>query len=70
MNEPEMICIVEWDILPDGTFRNIEVVKSTGTDEYDRLALEAVNAVGRLDPLPLQFRGRTLRVSYPFVYGF
>jgi len=69
MNEPHLICVVEWDILPNGKFENVKVVKSTGSEEYDRMATDAVFSVGQLDPLPGEFRGQALRVSYPFVYG-
>jgi TonB family protein len=69
VNDPDLTCIVEWEILPDGLVRNAKVVKSTGNADYDKRALDAVEKTANLGPLPPQFAGKTLWVSLPFIYG-
>jgi TonB family protein len=69
VNDPDLICVVEWEILSDGTVKTPKVVKSTGTTEYDQRAIEAVEKTGNLGPLPSQFASKSLWVSLPFIFG-
>lgn len=69
VNDPDLTAVVEWEILPDGRIQNAKVVKSTGNREYDQRALDAVEKTGTLGPLPPEFRGRSIWVSLPFIFG-
>ena len=69
VNDAELICVVEWEILGDGRIRNPRVVKSTGHADYDARALEAVTKTANLGPLPPQFRAKGVWVSMPFIFG-
>lgn len=69
INDPDLVCVVEWEILPSGNVRNIKIVKSTGNAELDRAAFDAVKNTGNLGRLPPDFGGRSLWVSLPFIFG-
>lgn len=69
VNDPDLTCIVEWEILSDGTVKNAKVVKSTGNAEHDQRAIDAVEKTANLGPLPPQFQGKSVWVSLPFIYG-
>lgn len=69
INDPDIVCVVEWEILPTGVIQNIRIVKSTGSQELDRAAYDAVANTGNLGRLPAEFQGRSLWVSLPFIYG-
>lgn len=69
VNDPDLTCVVEWEIMPDGLIKNAKVVKSTGTPDYDQRALDAVTKTANLGPLPPEFHGKSVWVSLPFIYG-
>lgn len=69
INDPDLVCVVEWEIMPNGVVRNIRITKSTGSPELDRAAYDAVANTGNLGQLPPEFQGRSLWVSLPFIYG-
>ena len=70
VNDPNLTCVVEWEILTDGTIRNARVTKSTGTAQYDSLALEAIQKTTNLGPLPPEFQSRqSIWTSLTFVFA-
>jgi TonB family protein len=69
VDDPHLTCVIEWEILPDGTIQNARVSKSTGTPQYDACAIEAVNKAGNLGPLPPEFGGRSIWTSLTFIYA-
>lgn len=69
VNDPNLTCVVEWEIMPDGTVRNSRVSKSTGTPEYDSCALDALSKVENLGPLPPEFGTRPIWTSLTFVFA-
>lgn len=69
VNDPDLTCIVEWEISSDGSIKNEKIVKSTGNTDYDQRALDAVKKTANLGSLPSQFAGKSVWVSLPFIYG-
>lgn len=69
VNDPAITCVVEWEILPDGTIQNIRVVKSTGTARLDACAVDAVRKTENLGPLPPEWGGRSVWTSLTFVFA-
>lgn len=69
VDDPNMTCVLEWEILPDGTIQNGRVVKSTGTAQYDACAIDALNKTANLGALPPEFGGRSIWTSLTFVYA-
>ncbi len=69
MNDPEIVCVVQWEIMRDGTVQNIEVLKSTGDEELDSMAVDAVRKSENVGGLPDNVRGESLKVSLPFQFG-
>ncbi len=69
VNDPNMTCVVEWEILPDGTIQNAKIVKSTGVPQYDACALDALNKTASLGPLPPEFGRKSVWTSLTFVYS-
>jgi TonB family protein len=68
VNDPDMTCVVEWEILRDGTIENIRVVKSTGVPQYDSRAIEALLKTQNLGPLPPELGDRSVWTSLTFFY--
>ena len=69
VNDPDMTCVLEWEITPDGTIRNVRVAKSTGVASYDACAIDALNRTTNLGPLPPEFGGKSVWTSLTFVYS-
>lgn len=69
VDDPNMTCVVEWEILPDGTIRNARIVKSTGVAQYDARALEALQRTVNLGSLPPEFGQRPIWTSLTFVFA-
>jgi TonB family protein len=69
VNDPNMTCVVEWEILPDGTIQNAKVIKSTGVAQYDACALDALNKTASLGPLPPEFGKKSVWTSLTFQYS-
>ena len=69
VNDPDMTCVLEWEITPDGTIRNVRVAKSTGVASYDACAIDALNRTANLGPLPPEFGGKSVWTSLTFVYS-
>lgn len=57
---------VRFDILRDGTISNIQLAQPSGMPEVDRSALRAVAASNPLGPLPQDFSGSKVSVSFYF----
>ncbi len=55
-----------FDIMRDGTVRNLEIVESSGVPEVDRSALRAVLASSPLGPLPSDYAGNSVHVQFYF----
>ena len=69
VNDPDMTCVLEWEITPDGTIRNVRVAKSTGVASYDACAIDSLNRTANLGPLPPEFGGKSVWTSLTFVYS-
>lgn len=69
VDDPNMECVVEWEILPDGTIQNVRVKKSTGNQAYDSFAIDALNKTANLGPLPPEFGRQSIWTSLTFVYA-
>jgi TonB family protein len=69
VDDPNLTCIVEWEILKDGTIQNIKVTKSTGVPQYDSCAVDALRRAESLGPLPPEFGDRSVWTSLTFVYA-
>lgn len=69
VNDPNLTCVVEWEILRDGTIQNIRVVKSTGVAQYDACAIDALRKTGNLGPLPPEFGKSSIWTSLTFVFA-
>ena len=57
---------VEFKILRDGTVTGIKLTESSGYPEVDRSALRAIEASNPLAPLPSDYRGNSVTVSFYF----
>src|SRR5581483_1058088 len=55
-----------FDIMRDGSVRNLEIVQSSGIPEVDRSALRAVLASSPLGPLPNDYPGASVHVQFYF----
>ncbi|MEI7633598.1 MAG: TonB family protein [bacterium] len=69
VNDPNLVCVVEWEILPDGTIQNINVIKSTGTPQYDSCAIDALCKTANAGPLPPELGSRSVWTSLTFVFS-
>ncbi len=69
VNDPNITCVVDWEILPDGTIRNIRVVKSTGVARLDACAVDALKKTANLGPLPPEWGTRSVWTSLTFVFA-
>ncbi|HEV2424219.1 MAG TPA: TonB family protein [Terriglobia bacterium] len=57
---------VSFDIQRDGTIANIRLAQSSGMPDVDRSALRAVEASSPLGPLPSDYSGSSVSVSFYF----
>jgi protein TonB len=57
-----------FDIQRDGVITNIEMKQSSGIPTLDRSAQRALMATNRLDPLPKDYLGSTVKVTFYFEY--
>jgi len=69
VNDPNLTCVVEWEILPDGTIRNVRVVKSSGVARLDACAVDALRKTENLGPLPPEWGNRSVWTSLTFVFA-
>jgi hypothetical protein len=53
VNDPNLTCVVEWEILPDGTIRNVDALRKTEN----------------LGPLPPEWGNRSVWTSLTFVFA-
>ena len=58
-----------FDIARDGNIRNIELKQPSGIPSLDRSAERAIRASNPLPPLPADYRGQTVSVSFYFEYS-
>lgn len=58
-----------FDIARDGTINNIEIKQPSGIPSLDRSAERAIRASDPLQPLPGDYRGSSVRVSFYFEYS-
>ncbi len=59
---------ISFDILRDGSITNVKITTGSGIASLDRSARRAVLASNPLGPLPSDFRGRSINVSFWFDY--
>ena len=57
---------INFDIIRDGTIRNVQITQSSRIPEVDRSALRAVLASNPLGPLPLDYAGDKVSVEFYF----
>jgi periplasmic protein TonB len=57
---------VEFDIQKDGNISNIRLTQGSGNPEVDRSALRAIQAANPLGPLPPEYSGNQIAVSFYF----
>lgn len=69
VNDPNLTCVVEWEIMPDGTIRNIRIVQSTGIARLDACAVEALRKTANLGPLPPEWGNRSVWTSLTFMFA-
>lgn len=69
VNDPNLTCVLEWEITSDGTIRNIRVVKSTGQARLDSCAIEALRKTENLGPLPPEWGKASVWTSLTFVFA-
>ena len=60
---------INFDIERDGSVSNVTVQQSSGIASLDRSAERAVRASSPLPPLPGDFRGSRVNVSFYFEYS-
>jgi TonB family protein len=58
--------VVLFEILPDGSVRNVQVEQPSGNEGLDSSALRAVQDASPFPPLPQEFKGSHLRVHFGF----
>lgn len=59
-------CIVNFEILRDGTITNIQLTQSSGNQSVDNSAIRAVRSSNPLDALPAPYRGSYVNVEFWF----
>src|SRR5262249_39673968 len=59
---------VTFDIQRDGAITNVEIKQSSGIPTLDRSAQRALMATRQLDPLPKDYLGSTVKVTFYFEY--
>ena len=64
--QDKFTAVVRFQVLREGDIANIELEKSSGRFLFDQAAQRAVHVVGRMPPLPDQFRGDFLSVHIEF----
>jgi len=69
VNDPNITCVVEWEIEPDGTISNVRVAKSTGVARLDACAVDALRKTANLGPLPPEWGNRPVWTSLTFVFA-
>lgn len=57
---------IDFDIIRDGTIRNVQITQSSRIPEVDRSALRAVLASNPLGPLPSDYAGDKVSVEFYF----
>jgi len=60
---------VSFDILGDGTITNVQITQPSGNPEVDRSALRAIYASNPLGPLPQDYSGKKVSVSFYFDFN-
>jgi periplasmic protein TonB len=60
---------LSFDIERDGSIRNVELKQPSGIPSLDRSAQRAILASNPLPPLPSDYRGGTVNVSFYFEYA-
>jgi len=60
---------VHFEILRDGTIRDVQLTESSGSPEVDRSALRAIYASSPLGPLPQEFSGSKVSVNFYFDFS-
>lgn len=60
---------VRFDIQRDGTITNVQLAQSSGNPEVDRSALRAIYASNPLGPLPQDYAGNKVSVSFYFDFS-
>ena len=58
--------IVNFTILRDGTIQNPKISKSSGDKEFDRTAILALSATGKVTPLPKNFLSDSIDIDFTF----
>lgn len=61
--------VLFFKINKDGSINNLKVQKSSGNQEVDNAALEAVNTSTPLDPLPEAYKGSSVPIEFTFDYN-
>lgn len=61
--------VLFFKINKDGSINNLKVQKSSGNQEVDNAALEAVNTSTPLDPLPEAYKGSSVPIEFKFDYN-
>jgi protein TonB len=59
-------CVVNFEILRDGTITNIQLTQSSGNQSVDLSAIRAVQSSNPLNPLPAAYRGSYVNVEFWF----
>jgi periplasmic protein TonB len=59
-------CVVNFEILRDGTITNIQLTQSSGNQSVDMSAVRAVHSSNPLDRLPPEYRGSYVNVEFWF----
>jgi protein TonB len=60
---------LSFQIARDGTISNVEVKQSSGIPSLDRSAQRAILASNKLNPLPADYRGSSVDVTFYFEYS-
>lgn len=63
------ITVIEFAIMKDGKVSGMKKVESSGDSELDQAAWDGVKAGTPYEPLPLGFKGDSLRLRCSFVYN-
>jgi TonB family protein len=60
---------IQFIILPDGSIKQMQLVRPSGDVSLDRAAWGGITGAGPFPPLPKQFKGPYLALRFYFLYN-
>lgn len=69
VNDPNLTCVVEWKIQPNGAIEEVRVKKSSGVLACDSCAVDALKKTANLGPLPSELGSKPIWTSLTFYFA-